>query len=100
MKAIDPQIVRAAIARIEARHHEEASYNRTLHAQASRDAAKIIQYIVKHYDPTRLFQWGSLLDASHFREYSDIDIALEGILSPSDFFGILAEAQRITTVPV
>lgn len=100
MDAIDLQIIRSARVSIEARHREREEHNRDLHAQACRDAAKIIRYIASNYRPTRLFQWGSLLDVSHFREYSDIDIALEGILMPADFFQILKDAQRLTTFPV
>jgi predicted nucleotidyltransferase len=50
------------------------------------------------YRPSRLYQWGSLLDRSHFRECSDIDIAVEGIVTPDEFFAMYGDADRLTSV--
>ena len=42
-------------------------------------AERIVAVIAQRYRPTRVYQWGSLLDRSRFRRYSDVDIAVEGV---------------------
>jgi len=37
--------------------------------------AQIVKIIIEKYHPKRIYQWGSLIDGSHFTERSDIDIA-------------------------
>lgn len=44
-----------------------------------RDAEHIVAAIAERFRPQRIYQWGSLLDRSRFRSYSDIDIAVSGI---------------------
>ena len=40
---------------------------------------------------------GSLLNKENFRDYSDIDIALEGITTAKIFFAILNSCDKMTT---
>jgi predicted nucleotidyltransferase len=82
---------------------KEKSRERTLDArykQAVDDAKKIIEGIKSKFRVARIYQWGSLLDRSRFSEISDIDIAIEGIQSPRDFFAILGLAMDCTELPV
>jgi predicted nucleotidyltransferase len=67
---------------------------------AVRDFERIKAMIVERYNPKRIYQWGSLLDESKFREYSDIDIAIEGINDPETFFNIYADAEKLTSLPL
>jgi len=71
-----------------------------LFKKANRDFQRIVIMIIKKYQPTRLYQWGSLLDQKKFKEYSDIDIAIEGITEPEIFFTLLDDADRMTEFPV
>ena len=48
-------------------------------AQAVSDSGAIVDMIVRKYQPVRVYQWGSVLRPGGFRDYSDIDIAVEGI---------------------
>jgi predicted nucleotidyltransferase len=48
-------------------------------ASAQTDADTIISGIRDRWDPDRIVVWGSLLRPERFAEYSDIDIAVEGI---------------------
>lgn len=50
--------------------------------------------IIEHFNPVRIYQWGSLLDKKMFTDYSDIDIALEGIGSIED----IIELEKIERV--
>jgi predicted nucleotidyltransferase len=68
--------------------------------RAQRDARAIISLIVSAYRPRRIFQWGSLLDRRRFWEQSDIDIAVEGVTEPEQFFRMLAEADGLTDFPL
>ncbi|TVR66317.1 MAG: nucleotidyltransferase domain-containing protein [Spirochaetaceae bacterium] len=68
-----------------------------LHRRAEADARRIVELIRSRYEPHRIVQWGSLLDPESFREYSDIDIALEGITEAETFFRLLAEAEQLTS---
>jgi predicted nucleotidyltransferase len=71
-----------------------------LHAQAVRDFNVILEMIVKEFRPRRVYQWGSLIRPEQFRDYSDIDIAVERITSPEAYFRMLGKAQALTCFPV
>jgi hypothetical protein len=68
--------------------------------KARRDFEKIVNHISRAYAPLRIYQWGSLLDFSRFSEISDIDIALEGIRGPEEYFAILGDAMKMTAFPL
>lgn len=68
--------------------------------RAGRDARAIIAQIAAEVDPRRIYQWGSLLDRARFSEISDIDIAVEGLRGPAEFFRTLGIAMEGTTLPV
>ena len=71
-----------------------------LFQKANGDFKRIVAMIIEKYQPTRLYQWGSLLEHRQFREYSDIDIAVEGITEPEKVFALLDDADRMTEFPV
>ena len=56
--------------------------------------------IVDRYSPNRIYQWGSLLDRRLFRDYSDIDIAVEGIDDAETFFQMFGDAEKLTDFPL
>ena len=56
--------------------------------------------IIAQFSPERIYQWGSVLREGAFREYSDIDIALEGVTDAAAFFQILKQAEACTSFPV
>jgi predicted nucleotidyltransferase len=60
----------------------------------------ILHLLVSTYRPARIYQWGSLLDRSRFAEYSDIDLAVEGIPDAATFFALYADADRLTSLPL
>jgi len=64
--------------------------------KARSDFNRIIKLIIKKYNPTRVYQWGSLVDGNHFSEISDIDIGLEGVTSAEDFFQLYKDAESLT----
>ena len=70
------------------------------YAQATRDAQAIISEIAAQVNPRRIWQWGSLLDRKRFSEISDVDIAVEGLDGPAEFFQVLGIAMNATALPV
>lgn len=68
--------------------------------QARVDVRLITDHIVDRYRPRRIYQWGSLVDGVGFQEISDIDIAIEGLPKPQDFFRLLGECEELTTFPL
>jgi predicted nucleotidyltransferase len=88
--------VHKARASLERRANARAQANRVRHEQASRDAAAIIEAIVRDYRPLRIWQWGSVLSPATFGPRSDIDLAVEGITDAETFFRLLGEAMRLT----
>lgn len=68
--------------------------------RARRDFEAIRRMIVERYAPRRIYQWGSLLDRSRFRDYSDIDIAVEGVDEPERFFRMFGDAEKLTDLPL
>jgi len=86
--------------RIRTREMRRARQDAVLARQASEDAQAIIDMIVQTFSPSRIYQWGSLLRPDGFKSYSDIDIALEGIVDAERFFALLGQAQSLTAFPV
>lgn len=62
-------------------------------ARAASDSRAIIDMIAREYRPSRVYQWGSLLRPERFRDYSDIDIAVEGVADAGTFFRMLGAAR-------
>lgn len=73
----------------------DASY-----ARALVDFNHIISFIIEKYDPKRIWQWGSLLQRKHFSEISDIDIAVEGLVSFETYAAMWAEVSAMTSFQV
>lgn len=67
---------------------------------ATRDFDAICQMIIRDFQPTAIYQWGSLLDRKKFSGISDIDIAVEGITDAQDYFTLLRRADEMTEFPV
>lgn len=97
---VDRQAAVAARRSIEFRLQRAAERNEALPRRAATNAKAVIELIVEQSSPRRVYQWGSLLRESGFREYSDIDIALEGVTDDAVFFRILREAQELTSFPL
>jgi len=74
--------------------------NRQLWGRAQEDAENIVAMIVDKYEPLKIYQWGSVLNADHFQEGSDIDIALEGVCEAEKFFSLLGDAMKMTDFPL
>ena len=68
--------------------------------RATRDARAIVAEIAARVNPPRIYQWGSLLDRERFSEISDLDIAVEGLNGPAEFFEVLGIAMNRTSLPV
>ena len=68
--------------------------------QAVLDTRAIVRMIVEEYELVRIYQWGSVLRPGEFREYSDIDIAVEGVTDARAFFRMLGDAQAMTRFPL
>ncbi len=83
----------------EKRMHE-AEKNRALWEIARDDAKRIIEMIIREYKPAAIYQWGSVLEEKHFREYSDIDIAIEGVVALEDRLTLEKKARAMTEFPV
>lgn len=94
---VTPQQMRAFVERREQRLRQERE---RLHAQACSDARRIVEMIILRYRPERIVQWGSLLDGDRFRDYSDVDIAVEGVTDAERFFSLLHEAEAMTRFPL
>jgi predicted nucleotidyltransferase len=68
--------------------------------RARSDFDAIIGRILELHKPRRIYQWGSLLDRKKFTEISDIDLAVEGLNGPEDFFALLGDVMTLTDFPL
>jgi predicted nucleotidyltransferase len=84
------------------RHRREVrdAANRERWQQAKRDFDSIVGRVAAEYAPTRIYCWGSLLDRRTFNENSDIDIGIEGILDPEQYFRVVGLVASLTEFPV
>lgn len=64
--------------------------------KAAADSKDIIKMIINDYNPKRIYQWDSLLEIKMFTDYSDIDIALEGIGSIKEIIELEKRAEGMT----
>ena len=94
------QHVSAARQRLVMREQKDSRSNLLLAQRAALDLEAIVAMIVTAYAPRRIYQWGSLLRLGGFKPYSDIDIAVEGILDAERFFALLEDVQKLTAFPV
>ena len=76
-----------------------AALGRRLHT-ARCDFDRIVNMVVERCHPAKIYQWGSLLDPRTFAEWSDIDIAVEGITSGEQFLALYREACELTSFEV
>lgn len=74
--------------------------DRRLWTTAQDDARRAIDHIARSYQPERIIQWGSVLDADRFGPRSDIDIAVEGDLDAAAWFRLLGEVREMTRFAV
>ncbi|MCF7942950.1 MAG: nucleotidyltransferase domain-containing protein [Spirochaetia bacterium] len=86
--------------RLQKKEEERTERLRARWLEARRDFEKITARIILTCSPRRIYQWGSLLDFSRFSEISDIDIALEGLSGPEEYFRILGLSMEMTSFPV
>ena len=82
------------------KHKERSESLAVLFEKAKDDAEKIIRMIINDYHPEKIWQWGSLLKQDKFSEISDIDIALEGLVSPKIYFELAGKADAMTSFSV
>ena len=68
--------------------------------QAQEDAGRIIEHLGRTYSPRRIYQWGSLVETRNFSEISDIDIGVEGLSGPEQYFAMLGDALGMTRFSV
>ncbi len=87
-------------ARLERRVEDRQALLAARLRRARADFRIIVDHIWATYRPRRIWQWGSLIHDAHFSERSDIDIALEGVASPAEYFAIIADAEARTRLPV
>ena len=80
------------------REAQEAAQRRLVN-RAQRNADQIISYILENYEPTAIYQAGSLVDSDRFTEISDIDIALRG-LTPEEIEEIGDWAEDKSKFPI
>jgi predicted nucleotidyltransferase len=95
-----PTTIAQAKAFILKSHEKSLAENQALLNKATVDAEGIIAMIVRDFKPKRIYQWGSLTKKDAFRDYSDIDIAIEGLNSSQDIFSIIGKAKKITNFPL
>ena len=79
------------------RNFEVIKEREELFYKASSDYTTIVKMIIEHFNPMRIYQWGSLLDKKMFANYSDIDIALEGMKSIEDMLELERIAESMTS---
>lgn len=82
------------------RRERREAMRRELAEVAQKDADRIVKMLIEQFRPRKIYQWGSLLHHSRFREYSDIDIAVEGLKGPLDGLRAIDEASSLTQFPV
>lgn len=77
------------------RDKETEERRERLRQSAKSDAARLAEYLSHQPAVTRVYLFGSALDADRFKEESDIDLAVEGLV-PELFFKAWAALEELT----
>ena len=86
--------------RLDERERARAEGLEEMRHRALQEAEAIVAMIAAEYGPERIYQWGSVLRPGGFKEYSDVDIAVEGVGDARAFFSMLAVAEKMTRFPL
>ena len=97
---MEPFDIAGARENLKKRRDEATKERERLFNKAYTDCEAIIKMIIEHFNPERIYQWGSLLDKKMFTDYSDIDIALEGMGSIEDMLELERIAEKMTEFPL
>ena len=82
------------------RQHTRRQALQTRWAAAKNDADAIVTGIRERWHPERIVVWGSLLRPELFAEYSDIDIAVEGVIDMEQWSEMERWALQQTDLPL
>jgi predicted nucleotidyltransferase len=85
---------------IRKKRRERVARRENLLQTARRDFTRITEMIIHEFSPQRVHQWGSLVTGEHFQEISDIDIGLEGITDPAEYFSLCSRVEAMTEFPL
>ena len=85
---------------LDRRARADRERRRALAVEAEADAGRIVRMLIDDYAPSRIYRWGSLLQPECFREWSDIDVAVEGLHDPLAGLHALDDACKLTHFPV
>lgn len=96
---MNAQEIQEAARHFVAKEKQHRSHDRKLWEEANRDAQKILELCTRA-KPIRIHQWGSVMHPERFREWSDIDFALEGLDNPETIFRLQEECETLTRFPV
>ena len=91
--------VQETVAFLQRREKEQQEKRLKFWEQAREDAEQILQYWIENYQPTRIWQWGSLLKQEEFSKISDLDFAVEG-LNSVQMLQLLADAEERSDFPI
>lgn len=97
---MEPFDIEEARENLKKRRERAAKERETLFLKATADCDAIIGMITRRFKPKRIYQWGSLLQKEMFADYSDIDIALEGMGSIQDVLELERVAESMTEFPL
>ena len=81
------------------RAEREATRRRELASRARAEAGRVAQVLVREFGASRIYLFGSLAQEGRFHEWSDVDLAVEGI-APERFFKAWAAAGAYSDVPI
>ncbi|WP_328987427.1 nucleotidyltransferase family protein [Thiorhodovibrio winogradskyi] len=94
-----PFDIAAARRYLHAREEGRRQSRFALWQQARADAERIIDMVIARFNPSRIIQWGSVLEPRHFSAISDIDLAIEGVGS-LEFLTLFRLAEAETKFPL
>lgn len=94
---VDPAEAAQTIVR---RNKEALARNEQLERRAREISRRLVHMIIQEFQPRRIYQWGSLTRQGAFREFSDIDLAVEGVVEPERFFKMLGRCMELSDFPV
>jgi len=92
--------INAARENLRRREEERRAKLAELAERAEEDARRIVEMLIAEFRPRRIYRWGSLLEPARFREWSDIDIAVEGLKDPLDGLRAADRASEMSGFPV
>jgi predicted nucleotidyltransferase len=95
-----PFDIQKAKKHFESREEKKRRELELMRTKALEELNRIVQMLIRKYNPRRIYSWGYVHKPGSFSRVSDIDIAVESLAGPLEGLHAQGDAEELTGFPV